>query len=191
MALSDDIVNILDEFGTKLKEDLQQSLRDKGVTFGGQDSKLSNKIQFEIDQKGSSVTFKLKMPEYGEAVDKGRKAANVSKEGSESISNWAKRKGLVGKIASSSLEARLKVQAEAKSRNKTKKNWKTLKKPSFEKQLKAATYLVKRKIERKGYEGNHFFSEVVEDGRIEELNKQLSEVIKTNIQIEIINLTKI
>lgn len=191
MALADEIYKILDEFGTTVKEDLQQSLRDKGVTFGGQDSKLSNKIQFEIKQSGESISFKLKMPEYGEAVDKGRKAAGVSKEGQESVSNWAKRKGIVGKIATASLDARLKAQGEAKARNKNRKEWKKLKKPSFDKQLKAATYLVSRKLQNKGYEGNHFYSEVVQDGRLNELRSKLAEVLKSSIQVEIIDLTKI
>lgn len=191
MALADEIENILSEFGTAAKDDLQQSLRDKGVQFGGGDSKLSNKIQFEITTKGDSVLFKLKMPEYGEAVDKGRKAANVSSEGSDSIASWAKRKGIVGKIASGALEARQKKQAEAKARNKNRKTWKSLKKPSFEKQLKAATYLIKRKVERKGFKGNQFFSSVMEDGRIEKLKQDLAAVLKSNVEIEIINLTKI
>jgi len=191
MALSDDIYNLLDEFGTNLKDDLQQSLRDKGVTFGGQDSKLSKSISFEIAQVGKAVTFKLKMPEYGEAVDKGRKAAGVSIEGQESISNWAKRKGIVGKFATSSLNSRIKLQSEAKANNRNRKEWKTLKKPSFEKQLKAVTYLVSRKLQAKGYEGNHFYSEVIEDGRVEKLKQDLALVLKSNIEVEIIDLTKI
>lgn len=191
MALSDDIYNLLDEFGTNLKEDLQQSLRDKGVTFGGQDSKLSSNIKFEIVQVGKSVTFKLKMPEYGEAVDKGRKAAGVSVEGHESVSSWAKRKGIVGKFATTSLNARLKAQTEAKSKNKNRKEWKTLKKPSFDKQLKAVTYLVSRKLKQKGYEGNHFYSEVIEDGRVDKLKKDLASILKSSIEVEIIDLTKI
>lgn len=191
MALADEIYKILDEFGTTIKEDLQQSLRDKGVTFGGQDSKLSNKIQFEIKQSGESISFKLKMPEYGEAVDKGRKAAGVSKQGQESVSSWAKRKGIVGKIATASLDARLKAQSEAKARNKNRKVWTKLKKPSFDKQLKAVTYLVSRKLKNKGYEGNHFYSEIVQDGRLNELRNKLAEVLKSSIQVEIIDLTKI
>lgn len=187
MALSDEIVRILEEFGTVTKDDLQQSLRDKGVLFGGQDSKLSNKISFEITQKGSAISFKLKMPEYGEAVDKGRRAAGVSKDGQNSISNWAKRKGIVGKFADNTLQARLKKQAQ----NKTDRKKKTLKKPSFDKSLKALTYLVSRKLKNKGYEGNHFYSEVINDGRLAKLKTDLSAVIKKDIEIEIIDLTKL
>lgn len=191
MALSDDITELLEVFGTSLKDDLQESLRAKGVKFGGGDSRLSNQIKFAIRQKGDSILFQLAMPEYGEAVDKGRKAAGVSEEGQESISGWIKRKGLVKKFSDFALETRLKKQAENKLNNKNRKNWKVLRKPSFEKQLKAATYLVTRKLQAKGFEGNHFYSEVVEDGRLNELKTKLAAVLKSDIQIEIINLTKI
>lgn len=181
MALSEEIDDLLTEFGTSLKDDLQQSLRDKGVTFGGQDSKLSNSIRFTITQSGSGISFKLLMPEYGFAVDGGRKAAGVSQEGQENISKWAKRKGIVGKFANDTLQARLKRQAKNKSNRKKKE----LKKPSFEKSLKALTYLISRKLKSKGYEGNGFFTQVVEDGRVDEFKKKLSALIKTEVLIEI------
>lgn len=187
MALSDEIVKLLEEFGESTKDDLQQSLRDKGVTFGGQDSKLSNSIKFDIIAQGNSVTFKLSMNDYSEFVDKGRGKGGVSKPGQESISKWISRKGLVGKFANDTLQARLQKQAK----NKTDRKKKTLKKPSFEKSLKALTYLVSRKLKQKGYEGNNFYSEVIEDGRLETLKTKLSEILKESVQIEIINLAKI
>jgi hypothetical protein len=187
MALSEEIYNILNEFGETVKEDLQQSLRDKGVTFGGNDSRLSNSIKFDITSNGNVISFKLKMPEYGEAVDKGRRAAPVSEEGQKSISNWAKRKGIVGKFAENTLKARLEKQ----SKNKTDRKKKVLKKPTFDKSLKALTYLVSRKIKNKGYKGNNFYTSVVDDGRLDKLKKDLASVLKSEVDIEIIDLTKI
>ncbi len=70
MGLSENIAKVLEDFGTKIKDDLQQSLRDKDVTYNGNDSRLSAKIAFEVKQLQGSVTFKLLMPEYGEALDK-------------------------------------------------------------------------------------------------------------------------
>lgn len=187
MALFEEVDKILNEFGEKLKDDLQQSLRDKGVTYGGGDSRLSNAIKFDIKQTGNVVSFKLMMPEYGEIVDKGRKPAPVSEEGQKSISNWAKRKGIVGKFADNTLRARLEKQGQ----NKTNRKKKTLKKPTFDKSLKALTYLVSRKIKNKGYRCNNFYGAVVDDGRLIQLKKDLTEVIKDEFQIEIIDLTKI
>jgi len=181
MALVDEILKELEDFGTSLKDDTQQSLRDKGVTFGGQDSKLSNKIRFVIKQSNGGITFNLLMPQYGLAVDDDRKAAGVSQDGQKNISSWIKRKGMVGKFANDTLQARLKKQAE----NKTDRKKKKLVKPSFEKSLKALTYLVSRKLKQKGFKGNHFFTKVVNDGRIKALQDRLSKLIKTEILIQI------
>lgn len=46
-------------------------------------------------------------------------------------------------------------------------------------------------IKRFGYKGNNFYSDVVDDGRLEKLQADLTELLKTNIGIEIIDLTKI
>ena len=127
------------------------------------------------------------MPEYGEAVDKGRKAAGVSKEGQDSIAKWGKSRGYVGSFASKTLEARLKKQSE----NKTNRKKKALKKPSFDKQVKSFVYVVSRKLRLKGYKGNGFYTEVISDGRLDKLKEDLAKVLKTNIGIEIIDLTKI
>lgn len=187
MGLNEDIHKLLEDFGVKTVPDLQQSLRDKGVTKGGQDSNLSAKIRYTVTQKGKIISFSLIMPEYGEAVDKGRKAAGVSKEGQESIGKWGKSRGYVGQFATKTLEARLKKQSE----NKTNRKKKVLKKPSFDKQLKSFIYVVARKLKEKGYKGNGFYSEVIEDGRLDKLKQDLSNVLKSDIEIEIINLAKI
>jgi hypothetical protein len=191
MALYDEIETILSDFGQKLQEDLQQSLRDKGVKAGGGDSRLSNSIKFSVEPVAGGISMKLAMPEYGEAVDKGRKAAWVSEEGQKSIAQWGKSRGYVGKLANRTLAKRIGEQNSAKAKNKTRKQWVKPKKPSFEKQVKAFVYVVNRKLSRYGYKGNGFYSEVVEDGRLEQLKIDLANVLKTNIGIEIIDLTKI
>jgi hypothetical protein len=187
MGISEEIYKILDEFGEKVKEDLQQSLRDKGVKQGGGDSRLSAKIDFKVTQTGNVVSFKLTMPEYGEAVDKGRKAAPVSEEGQKSIANWGRSRKYVGEFAEKTLQARLKKQSE----NKTNRKKKALKKPSFDKQVKAFVYVVSRKLKREGYKGNNFYTSVVDDGRLDKLKKDLAGVLKSEVDIEIIDLTKI
>lgn len=186
MALSDDIVKVLSDFGLETKTDLQQSLRDKGVKFGGQDSKLSNRIKFEVKQSGTSIVFQLSLPDYYEYVDKGRRSGGVSKTGQESVSNWIKRKGLITKFANDNLQTRLKKQSENKSDRKKK----VLKKQPFEKSLKALTYLISRKLKAKGFTGNNFFTDVIKDGRVEELKAKLSKITKTNIEIQIKELTQ-
>lgn len=178
MALYDEIEKILDEFGESIKEDLQQSLRDKGVTYGGGDSRLSAAIKFEIKAENNGISFKLMMPEYGEAVDKGRKSGTPPPI--EPIKNWIKRKGI------------LKSEKAVKGTRKTKKP-----KPSFEKRLTSMAYGISKNIGKKGtikrfgYKGNNFYSDVVDDGRLDKLRDDLAKALKTSIEIEIIDLTKI
>ncbi len=178
-AIFSGIENALNEFGVKLKDDLQKSLRSKGVTFGGQDSKLSEAIRVNLNPNPNGITFQLLMPKYGFAVDSGRKAAAVSREGQEKITEWVKRKGIVGKFAKENLQARLKQQAKAKNPRKT------LKQLPFEKAAKQLSFLISRKIHRKGYKGNNFYSEVIDKLDINTLNKELSKVMKEQVLVQI------
>lgn len=183
MAITDDIVNILTDFGTKLKEDTQQSLRDKGVTFGGQDSRLSARLKFNITNESGIISFRFYMPDYAGAIDTGRIPAPVSKAGQESISKWVKRKGIVGDFQSQNLADRLAKQAHAKSQRRKK----ALQKLPFDKATKALTFLIARKIKAKGIEGNHFYHDVINDGRLDKLQEALSKIITTGVRVEIIN----
>lgn len=164
---------ILDDFGNKLVEDLKQSLRKKGVTYRNQDSRLAANIRFRTIPKDNSVVFQLLMPDYAEIRDKGRKPGAVSEEGKKKIGEWGNRKGVIGNFAKSQLEIRQKKQNEAKARNKNRKAWKRLKAMPFNKAKEAFAYVVSRKIERKGYKGNKFFTDVITDGRVDELKKDL------------------
>lgn len=186
MAISDDIVNILTDFGKDTKEDLQKSLRDKGVTFGGQDSKLSNSIKYEVTNQGGTIKFKLIVSDYGEILDKGRKAAGVSKDGQKKIKEWTKRKAIVGSFRDKEYSARLRKQSESKRQNKKK-----LKKMPFDKAADNLTYLISRKLKQKGYKGNKWYSSIVTDERLKELQDKLTAIIKQDVQIEVVNAFKI
>jgi len=171
---------ILESFGVELVQDLQKSLVDKGVTFtGGGASKLSGRIRYEIKQNSDSVVFNLIMPDYSEFVDKGRNPGSVSREGQRSISEWAKRKGIVGKFQNENLATRKKAQENARRKIKT------LQKLPFDKALKALTFLVAIKVRKQGYKGNNFYSDVVNDGRIQAFQDQLTAAFKQKVLIEI------
>jgi len=180
-AIFSGIENALNEFGVKLKDDLQKSLRSKGVTFGGQDSKLSEAIRVNLNPNPNGITFQLLMPEYGFAVDGGRGSSKSSNGGKvkSNVLDWVKRKGIVGKFAKENLQARLKQQAKAKNPRKT------LKQLPFEKAAKQLSFLISRKIHRKGYKGNNFYSEVIDKLDINTLNKELSKVMKEQVLVQI------
>ena len=56
---------------------------------------------------------------------------------------------------------------------------------SYEKKVEQMAYAIANKIHKVGYEGNHFYDEVVNDGRMDKLVAELTVLLKTDINIEI------
>lgn len=182
---------ILDDFGEKLVTDLRNKLRAKGVTFGGgQDSKLAAKTEFEINQGAEGIEFLLTMPPEYYWVNKGRKPGPVSKEAKQSISSWASRKAIVGDFASKDLDRRNKLQSISKAKG-TRTKYKKLKKLPFAKALKALTFVVSAGIQKNGYEPTYFLDEVLNDGRLKQLEQDLKDAVNAEFitQIRINNGT--
>lgn len=181
------VESILAEFGKKLVIDLRANLREKQMakaakhgTPYNENSKLSGSIQYEIENKGGMIGFSLIMEDYYYWVDGGRDAGNVSETGQKRISYWIKAKGLNPKKIIS------EMRAEARAKAGTKGVYKPRVKLTFEKAQKQFTFLVARKLKDKGYGGNLFYSEVISDGRLD----QLREDIKTEMNQEIEILIK-
>jgi hypothetical protein len=56
---------------------------------------------------------------------------------------------------------------------------------SYEKKVEQMAYAIANKIHKVGYEGNHFYDEVINDGRMDVLINDLKELIKTDFNFEI------
>lgn len=190
MALNDDISEVLSEFGFTLTVDTKKSLKSKlderASKYGGR--KRTSRLEASMDKqppiesKNGVITFRFKMNDYWAVVNDGRKASNVSEEGQDKIADWSALSGLAEKIRISDLANRKQKQSLSK-----RKGLKTLKKMPFDRAKKAAGYLVARSLKKKSLDPTHFFDEVINDGRIEELKQRLTEVIKKDIQIQISN----
>ena len=191
-----EVEKILEAFGTKVVEDLCKSLSEKlqaraasykskypGGSSNPGESALGASIKFTIID--SKINFSLN--DYWEAVDGGRKAAGVSQDAR--IDKWIKSRNLIPGFQKSNLEDRIENQNR---RNKTNRETKVLQKLTFAEALKAMDFLVRRKLQNKGYEGNYFFNEVMEDGRQEKLivdirtalKKDVEIILKTNLEIK-------
>jgi hypothetical protein len=186
-SISDQIVKVLTEFGKTTVPDLQSSLKSKLTAksnkYGSRrnsSSDLANSIKFSFPSSGGSISFVLSMNEYGEAIDSGRVAAGVDAKGQENLIDWAKKHGIAENFRKKDLATRLANQRSGKGKSK-----KVLKKMPFENAAKAIAFLVGRKLKKKGFEGNGFFREIIKDGRVEELKLKLSEIIKSEIRIEV------
>jgi len=185
-----EVEKILEAFGTKVVEDLRKSLSDKlqakaayyqskynsGSTNPGE-SALGASIKYRIVDSSEGIKLNVLLNDYWEAVDTGRKPAGVLKEAK--IDKWIKSRNLIPGFQTNNLKDRLKRQAE----NKTNRKKKVLKVMKFSEAVKAMDFLVRRKLKDKGYWGIHFFDEVVNDGRQEQLTKDIAAAMKKNIEI--------
>lgn len=176
------VQSVLENFGEKLVKDVQDNLIEKqqqkaakhGTAFN-RNSNLVNSVQFEISNKIGAILFELTMADYYDLVDRGRKPGNVSEDAN--IKYWIKKKGLSPvKIIS---EMRLKAREKAG----TKGVYKPRKKLTFEKASKALDFLVRRKVQNKGYDGNFFYSEIILDGRIEKLKEDIQKELNDEVEI--------
>lgn len=189
------IETILEEFGDKLVNDLRAALKAKNVGYGGQDSKLAAQIRFRIIPKNDGISFQLLMPGYGEFVDRGRRPGNVSKKGIEKIGEWARAKNLVGKYQEKELQERIERQNESKQkaksfskqgkRDRAVRKWKTLKKMPFNRAKKQLAFAIASKIRAKGYEGKNFFTDTINDGRLDILATDLKDYGLENFKFDV------
>ena len=182
---------ILEAFGTKVVEDLRKSLSEKlqaraasykskypGGSSNPGDSALSASIKYLIVDSSEGIKLNVYLNDYWEAVDSGRKPAGVSQDAR--IDKWIKSRNLIPGFQKSNLEDRIDTQNRL---NKTNRKTKVLKKMKFADAVKAMDFLVRRKLKDKGYQGNQFFSSVLEDGRQEKLTKDIALAMKKDIEI--------
>lgn len=187
MALSDELYDVLSKFGIKIVNDSRSSLKKKldarAAKYSGKSvqSRLGASIKSEVGYKEGGIVLNIKMNDYWKFVDKGRNAGPVSESGQEKIKDWAKTRGVAEKIRISDLNLRLVKQKE----NKTDRKKKKLTKMPFERAAKSAAFLIARKLKNKSLEPTNFFTEVIKDGRLDDLKKELAELIKTDVIINI------
>lgn len=189
------IETILEDFGEKLVNDLRAALKAKNVGYGGQDSKLAAQIRFRVIPNNNSISFQLLMPDYGEFVDRGRGSGPVSKKGIEKIGEWARAKNIVGQFQEKELQQRIKKQNESKQkaksfskqgkRDRAVRKWKTLKKMPFNRAKKQLAFAIASKIRAKGYEGKNFFTDTINDGRLDTLATDLKDYGLENFKFDI------
>jgi hypothetical protein len=185
--ISENVAAILDDFGFKLVQDVQENLKKKQKekasryrTSYNPNSSLVNSIKFKVIEGSGSVMFELKMADYFDYVDRGRRAGNVSENGQSKIKRWVKIKGL------NPVKIITDMRDEWKSKNPPKNNRKWKKKPkklTFEKAVKQFGFIASRKVARFGYDGNFFYSEIIMDGRMDKLKEEIQKELNTDIEI--------
>ncbi len=187
MALVDKIKDLLDEFGKALNDDTRSSLKkaldDRAAKHKGRKrtSRLEASVKPIVSFSDDTIKFTLNMNDYWAVVNDGRSPNSVSEEGQKKIAEWSAVSGFAEKIRLTDLEQRKKKQSLSKRKGKLKK----LQKMSFDKAKKTAGFLVARSLKNKSIEATNFFDEVINDGRIEKLQSEITELVKDDIIIEI------
>lgn len=164
---------ILENFGVQLKKDVQASLkkkqRAKAAKYNSsynENSNLVNSIRFTVKEAEGVTEVSLLMADYWEWVDKGRGKTTAGGSGQvkNNIAAWIKKKGL--------------------NPNKILAKYGT-KKQTFDKAVNQLAFLIARKVHKKGFEGNDFFTSVINDGRLNLLKEQLTEELRQDIRINV------
>ena len=192
MAIDKEIIQILSDFNEQLVKDtrisLQKKLDARAAKHGGK--KVQSRLFASVSAppavyQNGGIYSKLVMNDYWVFVNYGRNAGNVSADGQKKLENWSDTRGFAEKIRITDFNLRTKIQNEKKAKNTNRKKWSKIKKMPFDKAKKAAGFLIARSLKKKNLEPTNFFSEVIKDGRVDELYAALTEIFATDINIEI------
>jgi len=193
MAIDKEIVALLNDFNTKLKDDTQLSLKTKLNERAAKNKGKSVQSRLFASVKAlpatfdaSGLTIKLVMNDYWVFVNEGRNPGNVSAEGQSKLAEWSDTRGFAEKIRIKDLEKRKEKQSKSERKGKLK----TLKKMPFDRAKKAAAFLIARKLKSKKLEPTYFFDEVIKDGRVEKLQQDLAKIMETEIIVNVQQATK-
>lgn len=182
MATMDQIVDLFDKFGTDLENDLLASFDAKGHSSPGEkknQSSLQPRFQL-IYGKNNVLTFRLYINDYTDFIDKGTRPARRKigiaerQKKINSLMSWAQRRGI---------NALAWYKKKLKDPSKSKMTYDKAKKSL----ANAISHNVAKKgiIKRFGYKGSGFYSSVVNDGRVNQLKADLSEMLGREIEIEL------
>lgn len=168
------IFDILRAFGSEFTFDLAKKLNDLNNIDQG---KLIESMTFRLKRFGKDYTFEFRLNEYYKYLDKGRKPGGklpfeYHRQGGV-IYEWVKRNNYF---------------IEDGISRKTGKPFKAPK-GHVNNQIALAA-IIGRKIKKFGRKGNKFFTSTVKDGRIKELNADLSKALKTEVTIDIKEFVK-
>ena len=177
--------DILEAFGTKLKEDSQEAIdtfikanaNKHGGDFGG-NSDLANSAKFYFTSDGDNLKFLFKMNNYWIVFNDGAKWTGAKKQPpSDKLESWVRKRGI-------KLELSKRKLTKIKN-TKDKGIKKQLKAQSYEKKVKQMAFVIARSIGKKGIEANHFFDKIINDGRIEQLSNDLAKSLQREVVLEL------
>lgn len=175
---------LVDAFLIRLVKDTKSSLQKKEIEKSSRygrksnmNSRLWGTIRAQRKAKGENTAYQMLMADYYQWVDGSRNPGNVAE--SADIEGWVKRKN------TNPVKIISEMRERAADEKNIKRRKKPYKKPSFGSAVKQFAFLVRRKVQNKGYKGNKFYSSVLNDGRVDKLRKDYAIAAKEDIIIEV------
>jgi hypothetical protein len=179
MATVNEIVDLLEAFGQDLASDTIASLKAKGHAPMGQ-SGLAGSVRYKVSIRGNSVEMNLSMDEYWKYIDQGTKG--VKKRGSaadrermvKSLENW---------ITTHNINPLAIYKSKLKDPSKSK--------VKFADARKSLAWAIKKAINKKGiikrfgYRGSGFFTSLIDDGRVSQLEDKLTLLLGEHVKVDI------
>jgi hypothetical protein len=166
--MADPIDKYLAELGQRLVNELTAKLDQKGKVASGN---LRQSIGYKVVRNGDELAFQITADEYYQQVDKGR--GKSTKKGDKPLSaiiyEWIIRKGIpVGEL----------TRAGAAKKFGGRKRLRSL----IENRRRGMAFAIARKIHKRGYKGSNFWSEVVNEELLTQVEKEIALLFRVQIQ---------
>lgn len=162
------VSEVLKKFGKEFVDALYKSLGDKDAS-----GKLRESIRIQIKIYGQNYSFNILMEDYYKWVDEGRKPGTWPNIGK--LEEWAKLPNVRSRLFNNPNYKKFLFKAKGKA----PKTFTT------DKSLKRIIGLKAGSIKKYGIRPTHFFTNVLEDGRVEKLQSDLRKALKKDIIVTI------
>lgn len=194
MALKEEIDSVIIPFGDSLAQDLKDSFDDalraagrKGV----QETNIRFNPKYNVSSDGISIEILAldktgKPAKYWAAVEHGRGANKKAPPSKALGKEWQVSAGILDpvKILIGIHNKSLSKARSLSTKRRLKR--KTIKALSYDAATKQLSFLLARSIGKKGIKPKPFIDRVLNDGRIEKLTKDLANVFKKDITIQLV-----
>lgn len=187
-SLNNQIITVFNRWGVKLVRDTKKAIDDAiAADGGGQNSNLSGSVDYKVLSKGNEIWFQLTMNDYWKFVNEG---VDGTKK------NWGSKYRFKGKninqkaVLNFIKKRHINIEL-SQSRKTTIKSIKTkgirqqYKKMSLDAKRKNLAFVIGKSIAEKGLEPTHFWEEVYNEERKNELKTMLKPLIEKSYILDI------
>lgn len=182
MSIDEQIVDLFNEFGITIADDLKDSVV-QALADGGRKNPQTVKLDFKLNPAsgGGNVTITIQAVngergvDYWKVIDKGRRAGAKQPPSDVLGKKWQNMNNIDPRVILKSL----------KRPNKKLKS----KEIPFDKAAKTLSFLLARSIKKKGIKPKPFVDRVLNDGRIEEFKRRLTPLLGEKFKLQIMDIT--